>query len=357
MKLLDNNSIKILLNRFPKSNIKNLNIFSNINKNLLNNNNNVSYYILKPKGKKSYIWFTYLNNEIFAILIIINNNNINDISNQFYKLNINFDKRLCYNNVLLYGYYFKDFIKNSNSNNSNSNNSNISNSNNSNIILNYFIIENVFNYNIYKYLIESNNYNYYYKNKLELFSKILPYINNSNNFCIKLPIILENIDNLYKTIYNLNYNIFSISGYSETRYLGSYILNNNNNNNNNKLVATFKITPNISNDIYNLFILSNNNELFYDLALIDTYKTSVYMNNLFRNIKENKNLDYLEESDEEEDFENIEVNKYVYLEKTYNIECIYSYKFKKWIPQKISKNNIINKNNLELILNKKKIFL
>ena len=71
MKLLDNNSIKILLNRFPKSNIKNLNIFSNINKNLLNNNNNVSYYILKPKGKKSYIWFTYLNNEIFAILIII----------------------------------------------------------------------------------------------------------------------------------------------------------------------------------------------------------------------------------------------------------------------------------------------
>ena len=81
------------------------------------------------------------------------------------------------------------------------------------------------------------------------------------------------------------------------------------------------------------------------------------MNNLFRNIKENKNLDYLEESDEEEDFENIENNKYVYLEKTYNIECIYSYKFKKWIPLKISKNNIINKNNLELILNKKKIFL
>ena len=81
------------------------------------------------------------------------------------------------------------------------------------------------------------------------------------------------------------------------------------------------------------------------------------MNNLFRNIKENKNLDTLEESDCEEEFENIENNKYVYLEKTYNIECLYNYKFKKWIPQKISKNNIINKNNLELILNKKKIFL
>jgi hypothetical protein len=306
------------------------------------NNNNAAYYILKPKGKKSYIWFTYLNNEIFAILIIINNNNINDNSNQFYKLNINFDKHLCYNNVVLYGYYFKNLI-------------NLINDNTSNI-LNYFVIENVFNFNTYKYLIESNNYNYYYKNKLILFSKILPLIYNSNSFYIKLPIILEDINSLYKTIYNLNYNIFSISGYSETKYLGNYILNNNNNNNN-KLLATFKITANISNDIYNLFILNNNKEIFYDLALIDTYKSSIFMNNLFRNIKENKNLDTLEESDSEEEFENIQNNKYVYLEKTYNIECLYNYKFKKWIPQKISKNNIINKNNLELILSKKKIFL
>ena len=91
MKLLDNNSIKILLNRFPKSNIKNLNIFSNINKNLLNNNNNVSYYILKPKGKKSYIWFTYLNNEIFAILIIINNDRISKkYCTYVYKLMVKF---------------------------------------------------------------------------------------------------------------------------------------------------------------------------------------------------------------------------------------------------------------------------
>jgi len=44
-----------------KSNIKNLNIFSNINKNLLNNNNNVSYYILKPKGKKSrFVLFPFV---------------------------------------------------------------------------------------------------------------------------------------------------------------------------------------------------------------------------------------------------------------------------------------------------------
>ena len=38
------------------------------------------------------------------------------------------------------------------------------------------------------------------------------------------------------------------------------------------------------------------------------------MNELFRNIKENSNLDLLEESDDEEEFENVNPDKYVYLE-------------------------------------------
>ena len=35
------------------------------------------------------------------------------------------------------------------------------------------------------------------------------------------------------------------------------------------------------------------------------------MNKLFRNIKENNNLDLLEESDSEDEFENIQLDKYV----------------------------------------------
>ena len=35
------------------------------------------------------------------------------------------------------------------------------------------------------------------------------------------------------------------------------------------------------------------------------------MNTLFRNIKENQNLDALEESDDEEEFENISLDKFV----------------------------------------------
>jgi hypothetical protein len=59
------------------------------------------------------------------------------------------------------------------------------------------------------------------------------------------------------------------------------------------------------------------------------------MNTIFRNIKENHNLDLLEESDNEDEFENENVNKYVYLNKEFNMECVYNEKFKKWTPIKV----------------------
>ena len=65
------------------------------------------------------------------------------------------------------------------------------------------------------------------------------------------------------------------------------------------------------------------------------------MNNLFRNIKENNNLDALEESDDDEDFENINDDKYVNVNKHFNFECKYSYKFKKWMPLYVINNSSI----------------
>jgi len=96
----------------------------------------------------------------------------------------------------------------------------------------------------------------------------------------------------------------------------------------------FIIKPNIQNDIYNLYMLSHDTktEKFYDTAYIPNYNTSVMMNKLFRNIKENDNLDRLEESDDEDEFENDNIDKFVYLEKTYPMKCKYNYKFKKWYP-------------------------
>jgi hypothetical protein len=56
------------------------------------------------------------------------------------------------------------------------------------------------------------------------------------------------------------------------------------------------------------------------------------MNSLFRNIKENKNLDLLEESDDEDEFENVNLDKFVDTTKTINMKCVYIKQFRKWEP-------------------------
>ena len=333
MKKISYQQIKPILNRYPNNYIKNLNIFNSSSNNKCLFNPDAKYYILKPKGKRAYIWFTYIQKNIIPIIIFMNNRKLDDNSNEFYEFPIQFDPHLCYNNIVLYGYYF----------------TNICNKNTSH----YFIIENVYNYNIHNDIILKNDYNYCYNYKLQLFSKIMNKIKPYNNYFIKLPIILDNNDDLFKLIYNLDYNIFSINVYSTNKYLGNYIINNSYNN---KITATFKITSCINEDLYNLFIINNNIEQFYDLALIDSYKTSKFMNKLFRKIKENHNLDLLEESDTEEEFENINKDKYIYLDKTYLIECEYNSKFKKWIPKKLSNNKIINFNTLIFLLGKNNNF-
>jgi len=94
------------------------------------------------------------------------------------------------------------------------------------------------------------------------------------------------------------------------------------------LVQTFAVSPDIQPDIY--FLVKNGKD--YGVACIPNYATSVMMNKLFRNLKENDNLDALEESDDEEEFENENPHKFVHLERTLNMLCYYNEKFKKWVP-------------------------
>jgi hypothetical protein len=76
--------------------------------------------------------------------------------------------------------------------------------------------------------------------------------------------------------------------------------------------------------------------VYYDVAYIPNYKTSVFMNGLFRNIRENRNLDYIEESDDEEDFEDTREDKYVDTKKELFIECVFHTKFKRWVPTRVA---------------------
>ena len=103
-----------------------------------------------------------------------------------------------------------------------------------------------------------------------------------------------------------------------------------------KYPAIFHVTADIQFDIYHLFAFGKNNQrVYYNVAYIPNYKTSVFMNGLFRNIRENKNLDYIEESDDEDDFQNMNEDKYVDMKKTILIECIFDRKFKKWTPVQV----------------------
>ena len=63
------------------------------------------------------------------------------------------------------------------------------------------------------------------------------------------------------------------------------------------------------------------------------------MNKLFRNIKENDNLDALEESDDEDEFEDPRIDKFVYLDRSFKMNCEYNYKFKKWVPISLADQN------------------
>jgi len=125
---------------------------------------------------------------------------------------------------------------------------------------------------------------------------------------------------------------------------------------NNMCTVIFEIKAEIQNDIYSLYVNKNGVKTWYGYACIPDCKTSIFMNKLFRNIKENEDLDYLEESDTEEDFENTNIDKYV-LNKTYNIICEYNKTFNKWKPIRVSeRNNETNKEN-EIISYKQLIFI
>jgi hypothetical protein len=103
-----------------------------------------------------------------------------------------------------------------------------------------------------------------------------------------------------------------------------------------KQLTVFKVMADIQFDIYRLFIYgANKTTIYYNVACIPNYKTSVMMNRIFRKIKENENLDAIEESEDEEDFENVDPEKYVDLKQSVFMECRFHLKFKKWVPVRI----------------------
>ena len=167
-----------------------------------------------------------------------------------------------------------------------------------------------------------------------------------SNIIFGLPIITRRRKDIDKYIDDLPYDLYCI----QHRYFKN---NSNFLNERIKITATYKkiflIKAEIACDIYSLYYFNQRLKKIekYNTAFIPDFKTSVFMNTLFRKIKENKNLDLLEESDDEEEFEDIRKDKFVNLAREHKILCVYNSKFKSWVPlEALEKGNVCLKQDI-----------
>jgi hypothetical protein len=280
-------------------------------------------FMIIPKGIKMFAWFTFWKGQNVCFFIKLNEKGciiVSDIN--IYPVNFSNEIAL---GTIFYGTYFD--IKGQN----------------------FFSCENIFYYK--GRCIEHYNF----KDKLHKIGSL--FTNNEiiqksfTKYCVVfgLPIIKSNYTQAYETVKLMTYNIYGIQVYNidkndnvdNSQPLGIFLTKNQQIN----LEGIFRVKAAPNCDIYNLFCYDPKNiNQPYSIALIPTYKSSVLMNSLFRSIKENSNLDLLEESDDEDEFQNISENKFVNLEKSYIMKCIYNIKIKKWEP-----HTVIKENNTKLI--------
>lgn len=282
-----------------------------------------------PTGKKYIIWFTFLKDKNVLILFELNKDK-KIVNGNIIQFEYEFD--LVYNTIF-YGVYLND--------------------------IDVFIIEDIHYYkgiNISKLILNEKMY-YILKflksyNKHQAIQFYLPVFWKNTNLEPYLPIdqknkIIYNIHHLqYRSLYEIvPYLNFVLNQKIEKTKIDQPIyipIRSDFRKPQYKQKSVFLVSADIQYDIYHLFIYGkNNSKIYYNIAYIPDYKTSVFMNDIFRKIKENKNLDYIEESDDEEDFQNNNEDKYVDLQKIVQMECIFHNKFKRWVPIKIVKNQRI----------------
>ena len=309
---LSDREISLVLQKFPKFELS----YEIITHKKVHNANVI---LAIPEGNNFFAWFTIYNNEnICFALEIDEKNKIKSVK----KLNVSFIECLSLGTIF-YGKMFKY--------------NNIS----------FFSVEDIYYY-------KGNNYIHTpYSNKLQLLRDIFTnemsqsIINNSFTiFGMSLiysdfNLLLNDIQLLPYKISQIKFRFFEKNNSRKIISMKYYKPSSGTKHNiqKEKHTAIFKIMAGIEPDIYNLFVSKNETEEYYDIAIVPDYKTSVMMNRLFRNIRENQNLDAIEESDDETDFEDVREDKYVYLDRSIKINCEYNYKFKRWVPISLAGEN------------------
>lgn len=176
--------------------------------------------------------------------------------------------------------------------------------------------------------------------KLVQLQQLLPYIHCSHGYVVGVPVMCKTLEEAthmrvpYK-IYAFHYYQYSRTNWYEKRTPTAAETSHSFSQSGDR--AVFHVVPDHQCDIYHLFCMDDNNHTLkeHSIAHICNYQHSVFMNSIFRNIKENRNLDALEESDDETEFENINEDKYL-LDVSHAMICEYHAKFKKWKPIQIA---------------------
>jgi hypothetical protein len=293
-----------------------------------------------PDGKKCFAWFTFFKDQMLCIILEIDDKNQKEIKHIKVATSC-FSTSLCYG-TLFFGTLFYHM-------------------NNP-----FFTIEDI---HLYKGNDMSNlNFNYKINKISHILKNEIKQISYNNYFVVfGLPIIGKSNEEFDKKLTTISYKLSSVRyiNFSEKKSYYTLSLEEFNLCKENVIVKEnvkdnkeygkvdivpkpmmklekqpftrkdkiFICKPDIQNDIYHLYSLENE---YAGLACIPDYKTSVMMNKLFRVIKENNDLDALEESDDEEEFENENIDKFVYLDKSYKMIFNFNNKFKKWVPIKIT---------------------
>lgn len=283
------------------------------------NNVNMCYMII-PKGKKAIVWFTTFNDKNICLIMELDKSyNIDNM----YVVSYCFDTELSFNTIL---YGTLKMINDTT----------------------FFSCENIL---LYKNVnLKRENYG----RKIIIMKNLFKYIKNTTylnkNFIITLPIIKSSFSHAYNEWQFLNYDVYGILSINLHEFTADGIIKVEKN----IVEATFKVMADVKQDIYNLYCFDNGQLVNSGIAMIPDYKTSVFMNGLFRTIKENINLDFLEESDDDEEFENTSEDKFVDLKKSLIMKCVYIEKFRKWKPVSIASkgSQIISKKELYILQKK-----
>ena len=307
--MLLNKERKYLISKFPK--VKPF--YEKTLHNKVDNKNR--FYVVIPTGRKYFIWFTTLNNKPVCVSLsyVFKTKMIQKLK----IIKCNFDPLLAFGNgTILYGTHV--MLKKHN----------------------LFSVENIFYYKNKRVLFETQFI------KFSIIKQILSnYISNkiylNNEYLFKIPIINTSHRSILSKLKKLPYNVYCVQHRSwiDNEYLNEKITFEINQK------AIFSVKAEIETDVYSLRCMDKDNLVNVGHAYIGNIKTSIFMNKLFRSIRENNDIDLIEESEDEETFEDISSDKFI-LGNTHNIKCVYNKKYKKWEPIQLTNEPITSKQEL-----------